>query len=97
MPCASASYPADKASPQAHRLDDYLHGHCDGLFPAAVTLVGDHASRRLDDRRGLLDNARFVWSTSGVAPGSYRVNVWVRQNGSGAAYESFSNAVYGLT
>ena len=39
----------------------------------------------------------FVWNTTGLVAGTYHVDVWARQNGSAAAYESFMNIPYTLT
>ena len=40
--------------------------------------------------------AAFAWNTAGLAPGTYTVDVWVRQNGSAAAQEAFTLVGYTL-
>jgi hypothetical protein len=35
-------------------------------------------------------SATFMWNTTGLAPGPYRVGVWARQNGSAASYDSYA-------
>jgi len=35
-------------------------------------------------------SATFMWNTTGLAPGPYRVGVWARQSGSAASYDSYA-------
>ncbi len=35
-------------------------------------------------------NAALTWTTTGAAPGTYRINVWVRQSGTGGVYSNSS-------
>jgi hypothetical protein len=39
----------------------------------------------------------FTWNTVGLVAGTWHVDVWVRQRGSGNAYEAFMNILYVLT
>ncbi len=39
----------------------------------------------------------LAWNTTGLAPGTYLLGVWVRQTGSTASYEAYSFVTYTLT
>ena len=41
--------------------------------------------------------ASFSWNTTGLAPGTYQISIWIRRQGSSAAYETFTGGAYTLT
>jgi len=53
--------------------------------------------------RGFVRNVRawgpsptFDWSTAGLAPGSYRFQVWIRRAGATAGFETSASATFTL-
>jgi hypothetical protein len=47
--------------------------------------------------RDFSSTSTYSWSTTGLAPGSYGLEVDVRNQSSAAAYETISNATFSLT
>lgn len=94
--CASAGLSPDKASPQARgttvtfTATSTMCSQPQYLFyiqsPSGVwTVVQNY------------DGPTFVWNTTGLAPGTYNVDVWVKQNGSSNLHETFTLVAFTLT
>ena len=39
----------------------------------------------------------FTWNTTGLAPGTWQIGVWVREVGSGASYDAYAFSTYVLS
>jgi cell wall-associated protease len=94
-PCSSASLTSDKASPQLVGTTVTFTATSTGCaqpqYLFYVQAPGD--VWRVAQAYG---GPTFVWSS--IAPaGTYKVDVWVRQAGSGAAYQAFQLIYYTLT
>ena len=94
--CSGAHMTFDKASPQARGTAITVTATSSGCSqPQYIFYV--------QAPNGVWSVARdyggptFVWTTSGLPAGTYHVDVWARQNGSAAAYESFENVPYSLS
>jgi len=94
--CANATLTSDKASPQA--LGTVV------TFTATATGCSEPVFlfyiRRPNGTWYIARNygaSTFAWNTAGQTAGAYSVDVWIRQNGSGASYETVSLIAYTLT
>lgn len=97
VPCTAGTYVADKPSPQAHGTTITFTASAVGcsqpLYRWWVQLPNGNWMIVQD----YSTNNVFVWNTTGLAAGTYRVNVWIQQNGSTTSPETFFNQPYTLT
>jgi len=94
--CTAAGLSPDKASPeQAGTIVTLTATSATCLNPEYLFYVQAPGSGWTVARS--YDGPTFVWNTAGLAAGSYNVDVWVRQSGSAASYESFQLVTYTLT
>ena len=94
--CTTAGLSPDKASPeQAGTIVTLTATSATCLNPEYLFYVQAPGSGWTVARS--YDGPTFVWNTAGLAAGSYNVDVWVRQSGSAASYESFQLVTYTLT
>jgi hypothetical protein len=96
--CASVTASAAPASPQAPGTSVMFTAIASGcsnpryqfwtLAPGGAWMIA----------QGYSSSATFNWSTTGLAAGSYRYSVWVRDAGSSAGYDAyFPGTAYTLT
>ena len=95
-PCTAAKLTTDKASPQVHGTTVLLTGSatCPGT-PEYRFWVGQNGIWKIV--QDYSPTSTFSWSTTGLAPGTYGLEVDVRNQSSTAPYESVSNLYYVLT
>jgi hypothetical protein len=94
--CATASYVADKATPQQTGTIVTFTGSSTGCSQPTYLYYIQSPSGVWSLGQGW-GGATFVWNSAGLVGGSYHVNVWVKQNGSVASYEALQNLPYVLT
>jgi hypothetical protein len=96
-PCTAAHLNTDKASPQAHGATIVLTGSatCTGTaeyrfwvrdLSGAWHIVQDYST-----------TSTFSWNTTGLAPGTYGLEVDVRNQGSAVTYETVANLNFAIT
>ncbi|HKW69159.1 MAG TPA: hypothetical protein VJP81_01120 [Candidatus Dormibacteraeota bacterium] len=98
-PCATVTLTFIPVSPQAAggkvQLDAVTTGCPDPTYEFWIQAPGGQWTIV----QGFSTASGFVWDTTGLAPGAYLLDVWVRENGSSAPYEAHiaPNPTYTLT
>src|SRR5438045_8232579 len=94
--CSAAHLAADKASPQKAGIPIVLTGSATCLgTPEYRFWVGQNGIWHIAQEFG--PSNAFNWNTTGLAPGSYGLEVDVRNSGGTAAYETVSNLTFTMT
>ena len=98
-PCTSVTASAAPASPQAAGTTVTITASASGCpSPRYEFWIQTPGSSTWTIAQAYTGSATFSWTTTGLPPGIYRYSVWVRDNSSGAAYDSFfPGTAYTLT
>ena len=96
VPCSGAYLSTDKASPQKAGTQIVLTGSatCPGA-PEYRFWVGQNGIWKVV--QDFSPSNTFTWSTTGLAPGTYGLEVDVRDQGSTAPYEKVYNLYFAIT
>jgi N-acetylmuramoyl-L-alanine amidase len=95
-PCTSAHLATDKASPQVHGTTIVLTGSatCGGT-PEYRFWTGQNGGWTIV--KDFSASNTFSWNTTGLAPGTYGLEVDVRNQGSTTPYETVANLTFSVT
>src|SRR6267142_4509583 len=98
-PCTSVTASAAPASPQAHGTTITISGAASGCpNPLYQFWIQAPGSQTWQIGQAYSNTATFRWNTAGLAAGTYRYSVWVRDASSKAGYDTYSpGAAYNLT
>ena len=95
-PCSAAHLASDKPSPEVHGTTIVLTGSatCGGT-PEYRFWVGQNGAWKIV--QDYSPSNTFSWNTAGAAPGTYGLEVDVRNQGSTLPYDAVSNLTYVIT
>jgi spore germination protein YaaH len=95
--CTAATLTTNVASPQAHGTTVVLTGNatCQGT-PQYRFWVRD-PGRAWSIAQDYSASSTYTWNTTGVPPGTYSLEVDVRNTGSSAVYETVANRTFAIT
>ena len=98
-PCASLTASAAPASPQVRGTSVTITASVSGCpNPQYEFWILAPGSSTWTMVQGYSSNGTFIWNTTGLAAGTYKFSVWVRDASSGAGYDAyFPGATYTLT
>jgi outer membrane protein assembly factor BamB len=95
--CTSASISAAPASPQAPGTAVTFTASSTGCTsPTYEFWILPPSATTWAVARTYTSGTTFAWSTTGLAPGPYRVGVWARQTGSSNSYDSYAILTFWL-
>jgi hypothetical protein len=95
--CTAARLSTDKTSPQAHGTTVVLSGSASCAGSPEYRFWVRDLSGRWNIVRDYSPTSTFSWNTTGLAPGSYGLEVDVRNQSSTAPYETVTNLGFTLT
>ena len=93
-PCTAAHLSTDKASPQVHGTTILLTGSATCAGTAEYRFWVRDTSGRWTIVQDYSPSTTFSWNTTGLAPGTYGLEVDVRNQSSPASYETVANLTF---
>jgi hypothetical protein len=97
VPCTGATLTPDKASPQpAGTVVTYTAG-ATGCSQPSFTWYFQAPGGSWYLAKNPSTDPTLVWNTTGAAPGIYHIDVWISQNGSPTAHETFTVISYTIS
>ena len=95
--CTTGNMTPDKASPQAHGTTVTFTATSAGCSQPVYRFWVQPPGGGWAINQDYSTTSTFAWNTTGLAAGTYHIDVWVKQNGSSAAEETFFVVTYTLT
>jgi hypothetical protein len=97
VPCSSARLTTDRSSPQVHGATIVLSGSASCLGTPEYRFWVRDLSGHWTIVRDFGAANTYSWNTTTLAPGTYGLEVDVRNEGGTAAYETVSNSTFTIT